>query len=76
MSLARDSLEELSAVVEEVRQLNPGLQAKLFLSRAAAGRAITEGKDDYVEDVVIQQGHRASFRHKLQIPPRAAVCFR
>ncbi|HEY8608623.1 MAG TPA: SH3 domain-containing protein [Noviherbaspirillum sp.] len=29
-----------------------------------------EGKDDYVEDVVIQQGARTSYRHKLQIPPR------
>lgn len=29
-----------------------------------------EGKDDYVEDVVIQQGHSATYRHKLQIPPR------
>ena len=28
-----------------------------------------EGKDDYIEDIVIQQG-RSSFRHKLQIPPR------
>ena len=32
-----------------------------------------EGKDDYVEDVIIQQGQRASFRHKLQIPPRAQL---
>lgn len=32
-----------------------------------------EGRDDYVEDVVIQQGHRASFRHKLQVPPRAQL---
>lgn len=31
-----------------------------------------EGKDDYVEDVVIQQG-RGTFRHKLQIPPRAQL---
>ncbi|GIZ51753.1 hypothetical protein [Noviherbaspirillum aridicola] len=29
-----------------------------------------EGKDDYVEDVVIQQGARMSYRHKLQVPPR------
>lgn len=29
-----------------------------------------EGKDDYVEDVVIQQGARISFRHRLQVPPR------
>jgi len=29
-----------------------------------------EGKDDYVEDVVIQQGASATYRHKLQIPPR------
>ncbi len=32
-----------------------------------------EGKDDYVEDVVIQQGIRAGYRHKLQIPPRAQL---
>lgn len=32
-----------------------------------------EGKDDYVEDVVIQQGQRTSYRHKLQIPPRAQL---
>lgn len=31
-----------------------------------------EGKDDYVEDVVIQQG-RGTYRHKLQIPPRAQL---
>ncbi|CAG0967108.1 hypothetical protein MYXO_01088 [Myxococcaceae bacterium] len=29
-----------------------------------------EGKEDYVEDVVIQQGRSATYRHKLQIPPR------
>lgn len=29
-----------------------------------------EGKEDYVEDVVIQQGSRARYRHKLQVPPR------
>ena len=29
-----------------------------------------DGKDDYVEDVVIQQGQNASYRHKLQVPPR------
>ena len=32
-----------------------------------------DGKDDYVEDVIIQQGQRASYRHKLQIPPRAQL---
>lgn len=32
-----------------------------------------EGKDDYVENVVIQQGQRATYRHKLQIPPRAKL---
>ncbi|MBL0123203.1 MAG: hypothetical protein IPP88_10915 [Betaproteobacteria bacterium] len=32
-----------------------------------------EGKDDYVEDVIIQQGQRMSYRHKLQIPPRAEL---
>lgn len=32
-----------------------------------------EGKDDYAEDVVIQQGIRAGYRHKLQIPPRAQL---
>lgn len=32
-----------------------------------------DGKDDYVEDVIIQQGQRAAFRHKLQIPPRAQL---
>ena len=32
-----------------------------------------EGKDDYVEDVIIQQGQPARFRHKLQIPPRAQL---
>ena len=32
-----------------------------------------EGKEDYVEDVVIQQGPRNSFRHHLQIPPRAKL---
>jgi len=29
-----------------------------------------EGKDDYVEDVIIQQGQRMGYRHKLQVPPR------
>ncbi len=29
-----------------------------------------EGKDEYVEDVVIQQGQRVTYRHKLQVPPR------
>lgn len=29
-----------------------------------------EGKDDYVEDVIIQQGPSGTYRHKLQIPPR------
>lgn len=29
-----------------------------------------EGKDDYVEDVIIQQGQRMSYRHKLMVPPR------
>jgi hypothetical protein len=32
-----------------------------------------EGKNDYVEDVIIQQGQRMSYRHKLQIPPRAEL---
>ena len=32
-----------------------------------------EGKDDYVEEVIIQQGIRAGYRHKLQIPPRAQL---
>lgn len=32
-----------------------------------------EGKEDYVEDVIIQQGTRNSFRHKLQVPPRAQL---
>ena len=32
-----------------------------------------EGKDDYVEDVVIQQGRRSTFRHRLQVPPRAQL---
>jgi hypothetical protein len=32
-----------------------------------------EGKEDYVEDVVIQQGPRNSFRHHLQVPPRAKL---
>lgn len=32
-----------------------------------------EGKDDYVEDVIIQQGQRMTYRHKLQIPPRAEL---
>lgn len=32
-----------------------------------------EGKEDYVEDVVIQQGQRTSYRHRLQIPPRAQM---
>lgn len=32
-----------------------------------------EGRDDYAEDVVIQQGNRAGFRHKLQVPPRAQL---
>jgi hypothetical protein len=29
-----------------------------------------EGKDDYVEDVIVQQGQRMGYRHKLQVPPR------
>jgi len=32
-----------------------------------------EGKNDYVEDVVIQQAQHASYRHRLQIPPRAQL---
>ena len=32
-----------------------------------------EGKDDYVEDVVIQQGKRSTYRHRLQVPPRAQL---
>ena len=32
-----------------------------------------EGKDDYVEDVIIQQGQRMGYRHKLQVPPRAQL---
>ena len=32
-----------------------------------------EGREDYVEDVVIQQGPRSSFRHRLQIPPRSKL---
>jgi hypothetical protein len=32
-----------------------------------------EGRDDYIEDVVIQQGQNASYRHKLQVPPRAQL---
>ena len=32
-----------------------------------------EGKNDYVEDVVLQQGQRAVFKHKLQVPPRAQL---
>jgi hypothetical protein len=32
-----------------------------------------EGKEDYTEDVVIQQGQSATYRHKLQIPPRAQL---
>lgn len=32
-----------------------------------------EGRDDYVEDVIIQQGQRTNYRHKLQIPPRAKL---
>lgn len=32
-----------------------------------------EGKDDYVEDVIIQQGQRTSYRHKLLIPSRAQL---
>ncbi len=29
-----------------------------------------EGRDDYVEDVVIQQGNKHAYNHKLQVPPR------
>ena len=29
-----------------------------------------EGHDDYVEDVIIQQGSRHLFNHRLQVPPR------
>ena len=29
-----------------------------------------EGRDDYVEDVIIQQGSRHLFNHRLQVPPR------
>ena len=32
-----------------------------------------EGRDDYIEDVVIQQGGRSTFRHRLQVPPRAQL---
>lgn len=32
-----------------------------------------EGKEDYVEDVVVQQGSRAAYRHKLKVPPRAQL---
>jgi hypothetical protein len=32
-----------------------------------------EGKDDYVEDVVIQQMQGEIYRHKLQVPPRAQL---
>lgn len=32
-----------------------------------------EGKQDYVEDVIIQQGRRAAYKHKLQVPPRAQL---
>ena len=32
-----------------------------------------EGQQDYVEDVVIQQGRGVSYRHHLQIPPRAQL---
>lgn len=43
-----ESLEGLAEVVDEVRQINTSLAAKLFLSRAAAGRAgdeIADAKD-------------------------------
>lgn len=40
-----ESLEELASVVDDVRQLNPTLAARLFLSRAAAGRASDEIAD-------------------------------
>lgn len=32
-----------------------------------------DGKEDYVEDVVLQQGQRVTYRHKLQVPPRAKL---
>ncbi|MEN9560236.1 MAG: hypothetical protein RLZZ502_1447 [Pseudomonadota bacterium] len=32
-----------------------------------------EGKNDYVEDIVIQPGQSARFRHKLNIPSRAQL---
>ncbi len=32
-----------------------------------------EGKQDYVEDVIIQQSQRTTYRHKLQIPSRAQL---
>ncbi len=32
-----------------------------------------EGRDDYVEDVVIQQGAGATIKHKIHVPPRAQL---
>ena len=37
-----EALEELSQVLRDVRTINPSLEARLFLSRAAAGRASDE----------------------------------
>jgi hypothetical protein len=44
--------------------------AKLPRERLQWVTIADEGKNDYVEDVVIQQGQGASYRHRLQIPPR------
>ena len=32
-----------------------------------------DGRDDYIEDVVIQPSRPSTFRHRLQVPPRAQL---
>jgi hypothetical protein len=43
---------------------------KIKRDRLAWVAIAEEGKDDYVEDVVIQQGNSQKFRHKLMLPSR------
>ncbi|MES2933769.1 MAG: hypothetical protein V4805_09815 [Pseudomonadota bacterium] len=54
-------------------QIPLGVANKMPRERLQWVTIAEEGRDDYVEDVVIQQGHRTSYRHKLQIPPRAQL---
>lgn len=47
--------------------------ARMPRSQLAWVSIAEDGRDDYIEDVVIQQGASAIYRHKLQIPPRAQL---